>query len=429
MYNLAVQPPDIGSIHELVNRGEMSQADANHWLRRSAYDPNVIPLLLSLRKQRLSPADAALAVLRGNMPQGEGEKVASDNGLTAEQFSVLVGNTGEPPGVMDMLSMHRRGIITQEQLVHGILQSRVRNEWIPALLGYQFQPMTTADAIDAAVQNHLTLDEARKIALLNGLEASAFDPLVNTAGEPLSKTEMLRLHRMGKVTTEQVKQALRESRLKDKYVDTALELTVQIPPLFTIRAMITAGAITDTQAADLLAQDGYEPFVIKAVIQSAHKQKTTKVKELTEGMLSELYQERAISAEQFRTQLKSIGYTEAEAAQIQEIDDWRIAKANRDTAISHLRSMYVGRKIDHGLVQEELNALQVPSDMRDKLMADWDLEIKATVRVLTPAQIADAWKLELIDTPIALGYLVSLGYTGKDAGLILEIKHGGPLGK
>jgi hypothetical protein len=428
MVEAAANYPAASDIQELLRRGQIDQAEAIRLLTIQAVPEPLAQMIVSLASQELSPADAALAVLRGNMSETEGLRVASENGLTAEQFNVLIGNTGEPPGVMDMLTMHRRGIIDQATLIRGILQSRVRNEWIPALLGYQFQPMTTADAIDAAVQNHLSVDQARQIALLNGLEASAFDPLAATAGEPLSKTEMLRLFRQGKVTVDQVKQALRESRLKDKYVDTALELSVQIPPLFTIRAMITSGSITDEQAAELLHEDGYQDFVIKAVIHSAHKQKTVKVKELTEGMLSALYQEQAITAVQFREQLKAHGYTDAEAVQIQQIDDWRIAKANRDNAISHLRSMYVGGKIDSAKVQAELNALQVPSDMRDKLMADWDLERSATVRMLTEAQIVAAWKIGIIDAAHALARLIHLGYTGADAGILLEIANKGPLG-
>jgi len=191
--------------------------------------------------------------------------------------------------------------------------------------------------------------------------------------------------------------------------------------------MISSGSITDEQATHLLQEDGYQDFVIKAVIHSAHKTKTTKVKELTEGMLSALYEERAITATAFEAQLIAHGYSKAEAGQIRQMDDWRILKNDRDIAIGHLRSMFVGHKIGHAKVQEELNALQVPSDMRDKLLADWTLESEATVRPLTSAQIVAAWKLGIFDTPVALARLVAEGYTGSDAGTILEIANKGPL--
>lgn len=414
-------------VYDLINRGLASVSQGERWLQDAAYADEIIPHLLELRKQLLSPADAALAVLRGNITHDEGLVIAEHNGISAADFETLIGNTGEPPGVMDMLTMYRRNFIDRAQLEKGIRESRVRNEWIPPILLSRFSPMSTADAIDALIQNHLPEAEARAITEQNGLEPSAFTPMKETAGEPLSKTEMLRLHRMGKATTAEVEQALRESRLKDKYISHALELTTNIPPLFAIRQMLTAGAITDAEAATLLHEDGYQDFVIKAVIRAGHKVKTVKVRTVTEGILSELYQERAITAAQFVPEMEAIGYSHAEAEQIRTVDDRRIAKVNRDAAITHLRSQYTGRKISEAVAQNELDALQVPSDMRDKLLADWNLEIKANVKSLTVAEIASAWHIQLLTAPEAIGRLTHMGYTEPDAELILELKNKGRL--
>lgn len=421
----SVPPPD--AVYQMLNRKIIGVAEAQDLIGRNGIPPSLVNPVLSLNEQILAPPDAALAVLRGNITHEEGIKAAHAAGVSAADFETLIGNTGEPPGVMDLLSAFRRGFIDEQELRHGILQSRVRNEWIPTILKMRFQPMTTADAIDATVQNHLSEAEARHIAEQNGLEPSAFDPLRLTAGEPLNKTEMLRLHRMGKATTAEVKQALRESRLKDKYIDHALELTVNIPPLFAIRQMLTAGAINDAEAARLLAEDGYQESVIKAIIKSAKKTKTTKVRTVTEGMLSELYQEQAISAQQFIEHLKVIGYSHAEAEEIKEVDDWRIAKVNRDHAIGRIRAAYTGRKITEQVASAELDALQIPASMRDKLFADWDIEIRSSVRLLSEAQIVAAWFIQLFTNDEAIAKLEHLGYSAADARTLLEIRNKGPL--
>ena len=427
LYQLAVRTPDPITLQQLVLRGFISESDAEGWLHRSAIPQQLRGPIMRLREQLLSPADLALAVLRGNMDKGDAQSIAAKQGVNAGDFDVLIGNTGEPPGVSDMLAMYRRGIIDEQRLRHGILQSRVRNEWIPAIEAMRFQPMTTADAIDANVQNHISDQQARAIALENGLREQDYGPLRQTAGEPLSKTEMLRLHRMGKTTVEEVKQALRESRLKDKYIDHALELTTEIPPLFTTRAMLASGSITDAQAAELLKEGGYQDFVIKAVIQTAHKTKTAKTRDLTEGMLSALYLEQAITAQQFRDQLKHLGYSDAEAAQIQQIDDWRISKTARDSAVAHLHAAFVAHKISQKEAEDGLHQLLVPATMVERLINDWLLERRSAVRLLTPGQIIAAWRLKLIETATALGKLVNLGYSGPDAGLLLEIANKGPV--
>lgn len=420
--------PSPADVQELYRRNEISESDALRYLLFDGFQGADADRMLSLSSQVISIADAALAVLRGNITHEQGIAIAKEAGFDAQQFAILVGNTGEPPGVMDMLAMFRRGIIDQATLEKGILESRLRNEWIPHILSYRFQPMTTADAIDAFVQNHIDLSRLEQVAKENGLRAEDLQPLTETAGEPLSKTEMLTLYKRGQVTAEQVRQALRESRLKDKYVDTALLLARAIPPLFTIRQLLSSGSITDETAAHLLAEDGYEPGLIKAIIHSAHKQKTTKVRTVTEGMLSELYQEQAISGETFLAELVAFGYTKAEAEQIKQVDDWRIAKISRDNAISHLRSQYVGGKIDEHLVQGELDALLIPASMRDKLLADWNLEIKATARLLTEAQITAAWSLGFVTDVDAVARLMHLGYSENNAWLLLSIKAKTPQG-
>ena len=427
MEELAQTPLDPATAGTLVNREEISEPDALHWIRRAGYDESLIHPLLELRKQLLSPADAALAVLRNNITHDEGTAAAAAQGVSSHDFEVLIGNTGEPPGVADMLAMYRRGIIDEATLRHGILESRLRNEWIPAIEAYRFSPMSTADAITAAVQNHIPVSEAQQIAEQNGLTPAHFTPLLETAGEPLAKEELLRLYRRGVITEDVVKQGLRESRLKDKYIDDALKLAVTIPPLFTIESAIRAGAITDTQAAKWLAQDGYQPDAIKAIITAGHHVKLTKPKELTEGMLSELYQEQAISKQQFADHLKVLGYSPAETDLIIKLDDWKIVKRSRDNAISRVRAEYVGHKITRPEASAQLDALQVPSAMRDQVLKTWDIEAASVVRSLTPAQIAAAWKLGIMDTATSLAELVNLGYSGTNAGIILEIANKGPL--
>lgn len=426
-YQLAFRIPDFTTLVQLYQRGLVGPDNLDRWLHRQGVPSELRPALIELSKTLVSPADAALAVLRGNMSQAEGESIAHKWGYSANDFAVMIGNTGEPPGVIDQLTMFRRGIIDQQTLEHGIRESRLRNEWIPALLKYRYSPMTTADAITALVQTHISESEARQIADQNGLEPSAFDVLVQTAGEPLSKEELTKLLRLGYITETELKQGIRESRIKDKYVDMATHLGEQIPPEGLIHQLYVNGALDQAQAVKYLHQFGYTGDIVKAILSSASKVKTSKPRQLTEGMLSELYLEQAISKTDFKTHLKELGYSDAESDLIIKVDDWRFARASRDAAVSHVRSVYVGHKISKQAASAQLDGLQIPADMRDRLIKTWDLERASQVRQLTPAQIVAAWKIDLMDTATALGYLVALGYNGNDAGILLEIANKGPL--
>lgn len=425
LYQLAQNPPDATSLFQMFNRGLIDKGTVEFWLKHSAYHDNIIGPLSKLSEQILAPADLALASLRGNIDQGEAQRIAAQSGVSPADFQILIGNTGEPPGVFDMLRMVQRGIIDRATYTKGAKESRLRNEWIDPVFALRFNPMTTADAIEAAVQNHIGNAQAKSISEQNGLEPDHFDILYQTAGEPLSKTELLTLLKRGVIDEATVKQGLRESRLKDKYVDTALHLARAIPPLFTIRSMVTAGQVSDQLATKWLSEDGYDEQTIKAVLGTAHHTKTVKQRDLTEGMLSELYQEQAITADDFKSHLKQLGYSDTEADLIVKLDDWKIVKSQRDIAISHVRASYVGHKISEQEAVHQLDALHVPATMRDKILPEWELERKSAVRLLTPAQIAAAWRLQLMSTADALTYLENLGYSLDDATLLIILANKG----
>jgi len=519
---LAQTIPDATTLFQLWNRRVIGEQQVRTYLHRNGFTESAASEMMQLAAAILSPSDAALAVLRGNITEHEGLSIARQSGLDQSQFNLLVDNTGEPPGAEELMAALRRGFIDQDRFTRGIRESRVRNEWVPTLLKLRYTPMSTADAVQARVQNYIdtpelhaiaqqnglepghvdtllqaageplsrtemtdavrrglatkgeyaealrqsrlknsyiglsekmifnpptTADaiessiqgympkaEARKIASENGLAGQYFDALWNTAGAPLSKTEMLTLLKRGHVTKQDVRDALKQSRLKNAYIEDALKLAETLPPLFEVRSLLSAGALSTKEATHILLQEGYQDNIVKAIIKASTASTTASSKDLTEAMYAELYQEHAITAEEFRRELVALGYSPAQSELIETIYDQKIAITNRNAVISKVRALYTSNKIDETQTQHDLNALGLPSDMVDKLMEDWKLIVASNVKLLTPAQVVDAWFMDLFapgDTAgnlgIALDYLNRLGYSGNDATVLLEIKNKGPL--
>lgn len=516
----AIPPPDI--LLDLLNRGVVSEPDVIYMLRRNGFSQAVAQQLVNLRKTLLTAADAALAVLRGNITNAEGQRIANQTGVNDSDFALLVENTGEPPGTEQLLEAYRRNFIDRPRLERGIRQSRVRNEWIDVVEALRYSPMSAADAIETNLKGYISEATARSFAQQSGLEPSAFDPLLKAAGEPLSRTEMadlvnrgeatiaeyeaairqsrvkdayiplstklierpmtggdavrgfvqgylseaetdriqgmnglraedrkilreidgiplsltemLRLYRMGKVDKAQVEQALRESRLKDKYIPVALDLGVNLPSIFEIRLLLRDGALTDAQAAQILKEHGYQQDIITGIIHAFGSSATSASKTITEGMLVDLYLEHAIGRAELLTALEDIGYSKANAALITEVADWRVELQARSAFLSRVRAQYVGRHIDEAAAEAELYRESIPADVIAHVMDEWNAEIKVTVRLLTPAQVVDAWFNNLFDasstannTAQAITYLQRLSYGESDAMLLLEIKNNGPL--
>jgi hypothetical protein len=514
--------PDSSTIGQLVNRGFMDLQNAEFWLHRGGYGPSLHRALLELRQQILTPADAALAVLKGIIDLTTGVDVARKNGMTDADFDILVANTGEPPGPQQLGEALRRGFIDRDTFAHGIRQSRVRDEWINTLLALRYQPlntadavnahvegyvddatvkkiadenglepeqykilieaagdplsftemmtlwrrgkatktdveealrrsrlknnyipfavelkdspMTVADAVEASVQGYLTYDEAKAIALMDGLREQDFDPLWKTAGSPASRTEMIELWQRGEVTQKQVENALRQSRLKDVYIPDVLKLKRRLPALYEVRALLANGSFSAEQGTTLLLEQGYDRSVVEAIVKTAVAGVVKPHKALTLGMYTELYREGAVTEQEFKHELAAIGYNEVEQNLIAEIEDNKLALTQRNAVISKIRTEYLNHKVTEAQAQHVLNEIRLHSDMVDRLITDWNLIRETKSRTLSEAQIVDAWFTQLFDpasaganTVQALKRLTELGYSEYDSVKLLEIKNKGPL--
>lgn len=510
--------PDMATLFQLANRSYLDVQDLRYWLTRAGLPASLIDNIGNLRDVLLTPADAALGVLRSDITLQQGYAVANANGMSNDNFDVLLLNTGEPPGIEQLLEAFRRGFIDENTLKRGVLQSRVRDEWWPTVFNLRYEPLSTADAIQSSIQGYITKDQAKTYATQNGLNPADFDaawlaagePLSRTemtylvnwgfaslddynlalqqsrlkdsyvpmaehllqrpmsvadavesyvqgymsqadsakimgmnglrevdrpvlqelAGEPISKTEALSLLRRGLMSTDQVKQALRESHLKDKYIDNVIELQTNYPGIYDIRLMVSEGAIDDATAAKLLAIEGYPADLIKPLIAAFSGATSTASKSVTEAMLADLFLESAITATEFTEMLKALGYSDANAALILEVNEWKAELAARNSLISRTRTQYIAGKITDITAQNDLTAALVPPAVVDKVMQQWKLEVAANVKLLSEAQIVNAWNVSLFsegdppaNTSKAVAYLERLGYSADDADILLQLKN------
>jgi hypothetical protein len=424
LYELAQHAPALAELQDMMNRGLMAEGDADAWLRRNGYPDSVRPRLLELRRVILAPADAALAVLRGNMTQAEGESAAAHAGVDAGDFTILIGNTGEPLALESLLEARRRGFIDDARLDKGIRQSRVRDEWIDVAHKLEYAPMSAADAIMAYVQGHITEAASRAKVVQNGVEAGDFDALYATAGEPLSRTEMEQLYNRGLATRAEVEQAIRESRVKDKYVSMAFDLHTRLPEGRQIVSMVSHGAATKAEALGLLGDLGYSPQVAGLLVAEGTSTRLAAHHALTLGEIRQLYIERIFTAAHARDLLAGLGYDDADAGYLLAAWDLAAGAAITRQAVGVIRGRYVAHVIDDQAASMDLDALGIAATARDQYLHVWGIERQAVVRVLTEAQIVAAHKKSLITGADALARLAALGYTDPDAHLLLGVLPG-----
>lgn len=417
---LASSYPGIPDALDMLRRGLITNNTFDVILERNAVPDAFINVWAEMRRVLLSPADAALAVLRGNISQAQGAAIAAEWGVDAGDFQIVIDNTGEPPGAEQLAEALRRGFIDEATFARGIRESRIRDEWIPTMLALRYVPMSVADAVNAVVQNYLSLDQARTIANANGLEAGAVDILAQTAGEPLSRTEMEELYNRGLATESEVLQALRESRLKNKYGPQAFQLHTRLLEPRMLSSAVTVGALTHEQAIQRALEYGYSQADAAVLVNEGSANKLLTYKTRVISAAESLYEENAITAEGFLNVAKGMGFDETEANFVVQSAEFRRQSKVLTTVIAAIRSKYVAHHITKGEASGLLDATGVQANQRDFLLNYWDIELAANVRMLTEAQIVKAQKNGLITPENALDRLLGLGYVAGDAALLLE---------
>jgi hypothetical protein len=422
MLQLASVPPDLATLLMMVNRHLIPVNLAQDYLRLTGYAESTILPLMSMRHAVLAPADAALAQLRGNMSPAAAREAAAASGYSAADFDVLVGNTGDPLDMQTLSEALRRGVIDTARFERGIRQGRTRNEWIDVALALRFAPMSIADAIMATVQGHIPKSRARQIAQENGLQAEDFDPLYETAGEPLARSEMATLWNRGLATEAEFKQAMRESRTKNKYVDMATGLRHRIPEEGMTLHMLTTGIIKEHEAIDLLRSAGYAPDIAKKLAAQGAVAKVATHKAVTESQVKLFYIDQLIPKAEAVKMLAALGYSDRDVKFIVATWDMLAAAERQRQAVGLVRSRYVARLIEKVDAVTALDQLQVVAAARESYLKIWDIERAMTIRRLSQAQVVQAVKHDFITAQDGLGRLLAMGYDEIDAAILLGVK-------
>lgn len=425
---LQIRRPEVGQLLDALNRGDITDGEARGGLLQLGFREGDLDSIISGRRQILSPQALADLVVFGVLTEERAWPLAKLNGITREDFAMLVLGAGQPPSNEELAFALRRGVIDRDRYVKGLMQGPLRNEWIPYVEQMVLSPMSVADAVESVVQGALTDAQGRAIATQDGLIPEHWAPLVAIAGNPPGVQELGSMYRRRIITHDQLVQGIKESRLKNKYIEATIASTERLPPERSIISLVSKSHLTDAQGMDLLLKLGYSAGVSAAFLAEAHTTKTQPQRELTASQIIALYEDGAINRDDTLSMLDSLGYDAEVATWEVTIADLRVVKKFNDAAISRLHSLYVGWRITEQETLTTLDSLRIAPGERDNLMTLWNLERDVSTKDLTLAQITAAHKRGLIDDQGFYDRVRGIGYATADAVLLAELQAIDPTG-
>lgn len=393
-------------------------------------------VLYELTRALLSPADAAEAVVRGFLDHGEGEHLASLSGVDAAAFRIMTSLAADSPSPTQLAEGLRRGVIPEDSgssdkpgFVQGIQQGRLGNKWIPLIRELSKVFPTPVDALEALLVGQVDEREARDLYAVFGGEPKYFDLLFHTRGESPTPLELIELAKRGHIKWDgrgpeavTYEQGFHEGRWRNKWSPVYRKLAEYQPAEGTVLSLLAHGSITQKQAADYWRKLGFDEALIKAFLEDANTETLSDYRGATVNMVLQAYYQQLISKDDALPILESLHVTKTAAEFMLDYEDAQRAFTAINNALSRTRSLFASRKITVQTARNSLTELGMNPSTIEGVLKSWEVENSISVKVLTEAQIADAYMAKLLTERDALTELENIGYTPFDAWLILSLK-------
>lgn len=432
----------------LWRRGAIERADVVTALHKARVREEFVEPLLTLFDDRLDPAVIATAVQRGILsnpnllpvgPPAEQGKVppmptveldplaeAQAGGMDFDRLAVLTRIVGLPASPDLAARMVYRGIIERVDFDRAVSEGNTRNEWAPFLFEGFREIATVHEYVQARLRAWIGDDELHAGAARHGMSVDDVELLLKVQGRPLSWHQVfIGLRRggqydgpVGELDAAFLK-SLEESDIRPEWYNLAWAQRYSYPSAFVLRALTTAGELTEDEAHTILLNIGWPPDLAAKVSHRWAASTGGSAWAETRTELADEFEAGYMSEADYRAALAAHGV--AGAAQDREVHlgDARRAKRFREKVVDAIGAAYVAFKLGDTEATSELAEVGVLADAAGRLLHLWGKQRMDAIRLLTPAQVKKAYTKGLIDQQTAHGELVERGYTDADASLFL----------
>jgi hypothetical protein len=398
-------------------------------------------VLQELAKQLLTPADLASAVVRNFLPLAESQAIAAQQGVDPATLRTLVELAGDAPAPGQLAEALRRGEIAEQgtgagstSFEQGIAEGRLANKWAPVIKGLAKLWPSPVDALDAQVKGQLSDADAHALYAKLGGDPQFESWLYSSIGEGPSPLEAATLAARGIIAwtgtgpdSTSYEQAVRESHYRNKWTDPYKRLAEHIPPPSTIATMLAHRIIDEATAHTLLLANDMTPDQAAAYVAEAEYEAISDYRGLTQSAVVDMYYAHLLSRDQAVQVLSDLHVTDQAATLLLDYADLRTVVDSVNRSVQRIATLYTSRKISTATAHNALIKLEIPASTVDQIIQDWEIQAAADVKVLTAAQIIDAWYYGVIELPEAIDLLGAIGYTAYDAWIQLSVKAKGPL--
>jgi hypothetical protein len=358
LVELARTAPAVAEARELMRRSAIGRDDLHLAYRKAKIDPQWFDALDVLLVAPLPPAVAALAAVRGliadegTLPVGppteegkirafpvypiSGKASAAAAGLSEDAYAVMVGINGRPMSLHEAASAYFRGIIELSDYYRAVSEGDTRNEWRDAILDQARQILSAHDYVELHLRGWIAADEMYAGTARHGMSQADTDLQFKVLGRPITVHQITTGEARGgvydgptdQIPTEYLK-SMQESNSRPEWYNLEYANRYTLPGYFVIKAMLSAGSLTEAEGAELFKQEGWPPDLADKAAAALAPGSGSGGKTLTRAEVKQAWREGHLTDADVLTRLQAEGLSAADAQLV--LSTWKSQAANSPT--------------------------------------------------------------------------------------------------
>lgn len=334
LVKMAGNPPGPETLLDLWRRGIIDGGRMVTGLREGFLLNEWIDVYQARRFDPLSATQYLQGSVEGHLDHDEAIRRAGEVGVDPDDAELIYQTLGNPPGIVEMLHLWKRGFVSEDEVDQAIRESHYKNKYIPAIKHYAdyFPPPRTITTLLA--HGAMTSDQALQYFKYAGLSDELAAIYVASAVHTKTAT-----HKELAVGTVKSLYALRVLSRADAVTDLAkigyeapeanlvLDLAdaealakIKNQAIEQVRSIFVHGKITDAKASEDLSAIGVDPTMSDHLLQLWRLEQTTPSKQLTVAQLTKALNAGRITAQEYKQRLVLLGYPDDDAQLLLDIE-------------------------------------------------------------------------------------------------------------
>lgn len=389
----------------------------------------------------LSAAEVAAALNRAFMTEDDAAKEAAKGGIDAARLKVLQDLAGDAPSPTDLVTALRRKIIDRHgtgadstSFDQGIREGNLHDKWTSVVAQLAVQWPTPLTAVDATLKGQVTPEQGKALYEQFGGDPQWFPLLHDTAGSAPTPLEAVDMALRGIIPwtgrgpdVTSYEQAFLEGPWRDKWQPAYEKAALYHPTVSESLELYKYGKQPLDVTTRQLTERGLTADQAAAWIGVADATSITDYRGLTESAVLGMLAVGYITDAQARTMLEGLHKGAAAIDTLIAYAHIQKTITSLSRAVDRIGTLYQDRKITQDTARQSLLSLHIPPAAIGGIIEDWAAVAAVNVKTLTESQVTDAVKYGIISTGEALTELENIGYTPRDAWILLSVKAKQPL--